>query len=164
MPDEESDPPELPSEEEILTAADGDFDIDRWKFAVAGGKYDGHEVEMASFLSMRAQAATTRRWRVKWRDDEITEDTFGSRGAEAAEEFAGIAWGVMMTMDADLQMFAKIPRAILYGIARDRFKMDDRAARKAVDEVPARDLAFGDGIFSFYDVPPVGKADSDSEV
>ena len=148
---------DVPSEDATLTGDDG-FDLNLWKIRLAAGKYDGHLIEMASHLAQRAINDNRRRWRIRWRDDELTEDDYTLTAAGHAETYTGMPWGVMnMSMGLDVQMNAKVAAGLLYGMARDRFNMDDKTARKAVGELPASDLL---DVLDYFESPPLGKDDT----
>lgn len=154
----EPDAPEVPSEDDTLLGEDG-FDFDAWKLRAAAGKYDGHLLDMAAFLAKRAIAGNSRRWKIRWRGDEVTEDDYTLTAVRHAEQFAGMQWGVMnLSIGVDIQLSGTVAQALLYGMARTRFHMDDKAARKAVDEVRAIDLL---DILEYYEAP--GKAEGSPE-
>lgn len=154
-----SDDAPIPTEDEILVGDKGGFSIEQWAFALKAGKYDGHLIEMAAKLSQRAMIGNRRRWRIRWRDDEVTEDTYTLTAASFAEDFSGLAWGVLnVSMGHNVQMNAKVAQALLYGMARTRFGMNDQTARKAVGELPSASLL---EVLDYYEVEPVGKGDSD---
>lgn len=155
----EPDPPEVPTEDDTL---EGDFDLNVWKMRLAAGKYDGHLIEMASQLSQRAIGDNRRRWVITWREDVVTEDEYTLEAASHAQDFSQMPWGVMnMSMGMDVQMNAKVAQALLYGMARTRFKLSDKDARKAVGELPAASLL---DVLDYFEAEPLGKDDSPESV
>jgi len=157
MPEEDD---ALPSEEDALTAGDdGGFDLNTWKLRLGAGKYDGHLIEMASHLAQRAITDNRRRWRIRWRGDEVTEDEYTITAASHAEDYTSMPWGVMnLSMGLDVQMNAKIAAGLLYGMARTRFNLSDKDARKAVGDLPANELLT---VLDYFESEPLGKDDTD---
>lgn len=150
-------PDEVPSEDDTLVAGpDGMFDLDTWELRLKAGKYDGYLVEMAQKLSRRAVGENTRRWRIQWRDEEWTEDDYTLQAARHAEKFSGLPWGVLnLSMGTDAQMNALVCEALLYGLGRDHYGMDDPEARQAVKMPAARMLE----VLSYFDADEPGKDD-----
>lgn len=159
MPDE-TDAPEVPTEEETLTGEDG-FDFDKWKLRAASGKYDGYEVAMAAFLSTRAISRNTRRWKLNVWGLEVTEDNLPLEATFHAETYTGQLWGFLEArfgINPELSRQALV--GLLYGIGLVMCGWSDPETRAKIRDLRNIDLI---DMVTYYQDDTAGKGPGSEE-